>query len=139
MKRNGKETGRRFRRRATALVEFAIVAPMLFTILFGIVEYGYVYMVRQTMTNAAREGCRVGILQSTSEADVLSIVDTMMAPTGVSTYATVFTPATADDPINTVVISTTYDAISLLPGFFSQVIGDISVSCSMREEGATGT
>ena len=63
----------------------------------------------------------------------------MMAPTGVSTYATVFTPATADDPINTVVISTTYDAISLLPGFFSQVIGDISVSCSMREEGATGT
>lgn len=138
MKRNRKQTGRRFRRRATALVEFALVAPMLFTILFGIVEYGYVYMVRQTMTNAAREGCRVGILQSTSEADVLSIVDTMMAPTGVSTYATVFTPATADDPINTVVISTTYDAISLLPGFFSQVIGDISVSCSMREEGATG-
>ncbi len=138
MKRNRKQTRRPFERRATALVEFALVAPMLFTILFGIVEYGYVYMVRQTMTNAAREGCRIAILQSNSEADVLGVVDTMMAPTGVSTYDTVFTPATVDDPINTVVISTTYDAISLLPGFFSQVIGDISVSCSMREEGGAG-
>ncbi len=138
MKRNGNESGRRFKRRAGALVEFGIIAPMLFTILFGIVEYGYVYMVRQTMTNAAREGCRIGILQSSTEADVLSIVDTMMAPSGCSTYTTVFTPATADDPINSVVISTTYDAISLLPGFFSEVIGDVSVSCSMREEGTTG-
>ena len=136
MMRNGKQTRRRFRRRAGALVEFAIVAPMLFTILFGIVEYGYIYMVRQTMTNAAREGCRIGILQSSTEVDVLSVVDTMMAPTAVSNYTTVFTPASVDDPINSVAISTTYDDISLLPGFFSAVIGDISVSCSMREEGA---
>ena len=49
--------------RGAAVVEFAVVLPLLLTILFGIIEYGWVFMVRQTLQTAAREGARVAVLQ----------------------------------------------------------------------------
>lgn len=48
--------------RAQALVEFAIVAPIFFLILFGIIDFGrYVYYT-QVLNNAAREGARYAIV-----------------------------------------------------------------------------
>jgi Flp pilus assembly protein TadG len=45
-----------------ALVEFAIVAPIFFLILFAIIDFGrYVYYV-QILNNAAREGTRYAIV-----------------------------------------------------------------------------
>jgi Flp pilus assembly protein TadG len=52
----------RSRSRAQALVEFAIVAPIFFLILFGIIDFGrYVYYT-QILNNAAREGARYAIV-----------------------------------------------------------------------------
>ena len=52
---------RRDRARAQALAEFAIVAPIFFLMLFGIIDFGrYVYYV-QVLNNAAREGARYAI------------------------------------------------------------------------------
>jgi Flp pilus assembly protein TadG len=48
--------------RAQALVEFAIVAPIFFLILFGVIDFGrYVYYT-QILNNAAREGTRYAIV-----------------------------------------------------------------------------
>jgi Flp pilus assembly protein TadG len=50
------------RRRGQALVEFVLVAPIFFLILFAIIDFGrYVYYV-QTINNAAREGARYAIV-----------------------------------------------------------------------------
>jgi Flp pilus assembly protein TadG len=47
---------------AQALAEFAIVAPIFFLILFGIIDFGrYVYYT-QVLNNAAREGARYAIV-----------------------------------------------------------------------------
>jgi Flp pilus assembly protein TadG len=47
---------------AQALVEFALVAPIFFLILFGIIDFGrYVYYT-QILNNAAREGARYAIV-----------------------------------------------------------------------------
>lgn len=35
------------KRKASTIVEFAVVLPFLFAILLGIIEYGWVFMVRQ--------------------------------------------------------------------------------------------
>lgn len=43
------------------LLEAAIVLPLLFMFLFGIIEFGRVFNMYQTMTNAAREGARFGV------------------------------------------------------------------------------
>jgi Flp pilus assembly protein TadG len=47
-----------------AAVEFGLVLPLLLAILLGIVDWGHVHFTRMTMTNAAREGARVGVVQS---------------------------------------------------------------------------
>lgn len=50
----------RFRRseRASALVEFAIIAPLLFMLVFGIMDVGRFFFDYNNLVNAAREGAR---------------------------------------------------------------------------------
>ena len=43
-----------------ALVEFAIVASLLFTLIFGIITYGLILNFKQDMTRAAAEAARAG-------------------------------------------------------------------------------
>lgn len=45
---------------ATA-VEFAVIAAILFFILFGILEFGLIFMQEHYVANAAREGVRIGV------------------------------------------------------------------------------
>lgn len=46
------------------MVEFALVAPMLVLLLVGIAEFGRAYNVQTTLSQAAREGVRVMVLQN---------------------------------------------------------------------------
>ena len=53
-------------------MEFAIIAPMLFMLIFGLIEFARFLMVQQSLSNAAREGSRKAALVSTvnqSDAD----------------------------------------------------------------------
>ena len=45
-----------------SLVEFAVIAPLLFVILFGIIEFGILIYDKAVITNASREGARAGIV-----------------------------------------------------------------------------
>jgi Flp pilus assembly protein TadG len=45
-----------------ALVEFAVVAPVMLLILLGIIDFGLLFQRYQVITNAAREGARVAVL-----------------------------------------------------------------------------
>jgi Flp pilus assembly protein TadG len=130
-------SSRRRRFRAAAVVEFAVVTPLLLTILFGIIEYGYIFMVRQTLTNAAREGCRTAILQTTEEpyTEVTGRVDGIMATTGLTSYTVEMTHWTAGDPTETVTVSIPYADVSLLGSFFGERTGYLVGTCSMRKEG----
>lgn len=46
-------------RRGVAMLEFAVVAPVLFMLMFAVIEYGRFLMIRQLLDNAAREGARM--------------------------------------------------------------------------------
>jgi Flp pilus assembly protein TadG len=53
----------RWRRRAgQSLVEMAMVLPLLTFLTFGLVDFGRAYYFQVSITNAAREGARVAIL-----------------------------------------------------------------------------
>ncbi|MGE5463737.1 MAG: TadE/TadG family type IV pilus assembly protein, partial [Syntrophothermus sp.] len=54
--RNRKTPGNR----AQAMVEFAIVAPILFLMLFGVIEVGRMIFLYAAVTNASREAVRFG-------------------------------------------------------------------------------
>jgi Flp pilus assembly protein TadG len=137
--RHGERTvgGGRHVRRGAAVVEMAVVAPLLLLILFGIIEFGWVFMIEQTITNATREATRVGILQGSTHADIQNRFAQAMAPTGVtvtSDMLTIIDPTTAN-PALTVRASMPYSKVSLLGNLLglnmSKMIGS---SCSMRAE-----
>lgn len=48
--------------RGTALVELALVAPIIVTVLFGMVEFGLIVYSKGVIANASREGARYGVV-----------------------------------------------------------------------------
>jgi len=128
---------RRSARKGAAVVEMAVVTPLLLTLLFGLIEFGWVFMVKETLTNAAREACRVGVLQGSTTDDIFTRFEEAAAPTGVTITADMLTitEATVEDPIVLVQASIPYSEVSLLGSFLGIDPGTIGASCSMRKEG----
>ena len=77
------------RRRGQALVEFALIAPILILLIMGIVEFGRIFSAQQTVTNASREGARTGILPNSSTTDVSNTVSSFMSTAGLTATPTV--------------------------------------------------
>ena len=52
-----------------ATLEMALVAPIIFLVAFGSIEFSRVVMIKQALTNSAREGCRTASLATTKSDD----------------------------------------------------------------------
>src|SRR4051794_19674613 len=69
--------------RGPALVEFALVLPILLLMIFGIVDAGRLIFTYNTISNAARDGARVAIVnQSPSGTDTCDTLSATAWPTG---------------------------------------------------------
>ena len=71
-------------RRGVAAVEFAVVAPFLILLIFGIIEFGRAIMVQQVLTNASREGTRRAVLEEVTESEVTTVVSDYLTQCGVT-------------------------------------------------------
>jgi len=71
-------------RKGAAAMEFAVVAPIMFMMILAMIELGRGLMVVHMLTNAARNGCRAGVVEGKSNADVISAVNTALKPVGIS-------------------------------------------------------
>jgi hypothetical protein len=83
---------RRGRERGVVLAEFVLLLPALLLIIVGIVEFGHLWHLQHTVTNASREGARTAILyrgaynQATVVTEATQVVDNYLAqflPAGV--------------------------------------------------------
>jgi len=74
------------RRRGGAVVETAVVAPLFLGMMLGMTEFGSAFLIRQTVTNAAREGARVGALPGATLSDVNAAVAETMASSNLQGY-----------------------------------------------------
>lgn len=72
----------RRKRSAAAAVELAIVLPVLVLMTLGMLQLGRAIMVRQILTDAARAGCRTGILPQYGNSNINSDVGTVMSDNG---------------------------------------------------------
>src|SRR4051794_8309845 len=52
---------RKTRQHGASVVEFALLMPILFVVLFGIFEFGMALWYQQELTSAVREGARKGV------------------------------------------------------------------------------
>lgn len=119
-------------RSGAATVETALVLPVFFMVMLGIVEIGRFFMVSQLMTNAAREGARIAIMTGSTNADVEATVKQVaeatvgVAPADVQVTIQV-TEYTGNPPANNdvskankrdlcqVMATVNYDKINLVP------------------------
>lgn len=78
--------GRRWRSESgNALIEFALVIPLLLLTVLGIVDFGFLFQRMQVMTNAAREGARMAVLPGYAAADVQARAKNFVQTGGVPT------------------------------------------------------
>jgi len=117
----------------------AVVAPLLLTLLFGVMEFGWSFMVHETITNTARECCRLATLQGTTDADVEARFVQSMAGTGVDVsmdMIDITRSGEGDNQIVTVSIAVPYSEVSItgLTSFLSISTQNLTSSCSMRSE-----
>jgi Flp pilus assembly protein TadG len=88
------------RRRGAAVVEFAIVAPVFFLFVFGMIEFGRMVMVHQLLTGAAREGARQAAVDGATTQTVEQAVRSYLTATSINGGEAVVTvspdPATAN-------------------------------------------
>jgi len=125
---------RQQRRSGAATVEMAFAAPVLLSLVFGIMQVGYAFMVQHALQNAANKGCRAGMLPKRSTDSITSIVTTTLQPTGIAKYASItiqvnnttadVTTASTGDYV-TVKVTVPVSSVTLFPGFFNNWTGTI--------------
>jgi Flp pilus assembly protein TadG len=66
-------------KKGQALVELALILPVLLLLIFGIIEFGRVFGTYLLITHGAREGARAAAVGAT-DAEIFSIVQNRTAP-----------------------------------------------------------
>lgn len=62
-------------KKGQALVELALILPIILIILFGIIEFGRIYGASLTVNYSAREGARLGVTGATDSEINTRVVD----------------------------------------------------------------
>ena len=122
--------------RGAAVVELAVVLPLLLTLVFGIIEFGWLFMVRETLTNASREGCRVAVLQGSTDQNINNQVAASMAGASLTGYTVGITHSTPGNSTEKVAVSIPYSQVSLVGSYFGPTNFNLSATTAMRKEGA---
>ena len=92
------------RRRGNAVMEAALVLPILLALSFGTVEFGHFFYCKHTLQGAARDGARVAILPSSTNTGVTTAVGNTMTAAGFTSaqYAVTITNPTTNAAITNV-------------------------------------
>ncbi len=122
--------------KGAAAVEFAIIAPLLFTLIFGIIEFSLLFYDKAVITNASREGARYGILwgpNRPTDAEIEAKVGTYTSNRLVS-FGTTVSPTTTisrsgNDPGDALTVTVVYNYdFLLIPNFVDTLSNATTVS-----------
>jgi len=128
--------------RGVVAAEFALLLPVLLTILFSIIEFGMIMYGREVVTNASREGARAGIVQVSpkpTSGDITTITTNYLAGTGINVADVTITVSGAGgaNPA-TLTVTATYNYSWLIP-YIPTLLGlpsplPITMATTMRHE-----
>ncbi len=137
-RRNRSRRGPGQRRSGAAVVEFAIVAPLMMFMTLGMMEVGRMVMVKQLLVNASREGARLAVLPGASAEEVQSQVSGQLANESVSGVSVSLNPtALSTAPAGTAVtvtVSVPASAITWVPKPLFSFNTTLQASTTMRKE-----
>jgi Flp pilus assembly protein TadG len=107
----------RTRERGTALIEFALILPLLLLLTVAAVDLGRAFYVKNMVEQSAREGARLRVVTSSADSSLVrSRVQTVLQPAGVSlTGLSIAGP----DASRAVTVTVTVQFNWLNPGIFN--------------------
>lgn len=73
--------------KGVSAVEFALIAPLLFVLTFGIIEFSLLLFDKAVVTNASREGARAAIVFHTDSTGKYEAISETVVKEVVSNYA----------------------------------------------------
>lgn len=118
-----------------AMVEFALVLPLLLALLCGIVDFGWLYYNQITLNNAAREGARYAVIHYDPAEDWKGDAEDRMMGSMVGVSSAV---AIVSDPIEQQITASVTATPRILTGFTSTILGrqtmELHAACTMRLE-----
>lgn len=86
---------RRRSERGNALIEMALLLPLLIAVILGIIDSAFLLQRYLVVSNAAREGARIGLLPDYAESDAQARVLSYLASGGLTGSPTVNNVRTA--------------------------------------------
>jgi Flp pilus assembly protein TadG len=107
-------------RKGAAVVELAIVLPLFALLVIGTIDVGRAIIVRHTLVEAARTGCRLHAVKGeVAPAQVTAAIDAIMDDADLNGYTVTFDPQDSSgieqlQPVRATV-SIPYDEVSWLP------------------------
>lgn len=123
----------RRREGGAALVEFAIVLPLLLVLLFGIIEASWAFAQQNDIRHGAREGARLAAVDGGDvTAIALEVCDRMDVVYPASTPQVTLTPISADSTrggLGEITVETTFDSLT---GFLDWVFGGIQLESTVE-------
>lgn len=118
-----------------ALVEFALVLPILLILLCGIVDFGWIYYNQITLNNAAREGARYAVIHYDPTIDWKEEATDKMIRSMVGVKSAT---AIVSDPVEQQITASVTATPRILTAFTSTILGKNTVTlhanCTMRLE-----
>ena len=102
-----------------AAVEFALIASILFMVLFGIIEFGRLFSELEVLNSAAREGARAAAVRGTAD-DVADAVEVAAQPYDLDESPAadkVCSDATSGQPVTVAWDQNFQFSVGLLPDF----------------------
>jgi len=125
-------------RQGAAVVEFAILAPLMFLLVFGMIDVGRAVMVQNLLTNAARDGARTAVLDGSTVSDVETQVSDYLAASSVPGVSVTVSPdpltsADIGDPVS-VNVQVPFNAVSWLPSSWFLAGVTLESTVVMRRE-----
>lgn len=115
------------RRKGAAMVEFAIVAPLLLLFFFAAFEFCRVSMVRHTVDNAVYESVRKGIIPGATAAEVRAQGGRVLATIGIKNFTIDVAPAVINDDTDEITVRIRVplqDNTFIPPTFFKSHVTD---------------
>ena len=128
---------RRRRERGQSLVEFALVLPIFLLVVFAIVDFGMGFRAWISVTNAAREGARVGAVRGTCDAIRTQVKNTSGGLVNSDGQVTIKSPTVDDCDTSAgedieVIVTYDYQLVSPLGGMLSILGGDIDSTFTIK-------
>ncbi len=125
-------------RRGAALVEMAIVIPVLCLLTLGLMEYGWVFLKVSQINMAARQGVRTAVRPGATEDDVTAAVQAMMTQAGIASSDYTMTHTDIDVAVGqpvTVQVSVDYSKLTLTGTSLVPMPDQIQGRATMSKEG----